>query len=115
MGFFKGTQELIRNSLGKRVIIVRATEGLLYLYIVANKSDTYPIKCLSYQFTLLKAISLHISSRYDSDECSLSNAPLRWHMVPKCRRIDVDATSSRRIDVNTTSFLRHVPAGLAYT
>ena len=32
-------------------------------------------------------------------------------IVPKWRRIDVDATSSRRIDVNTTSFLRHVPAG----
>ena len=33
------------------------------------------------------------------------------HLVPKCRRIDVNATSSRRIDVNTTSFSRHVPAG----
>ena len=32
-------------------------------------------------------------------------------MVPKLHRIDVGATSSRRIDVNTTSFLRHVPAG----
>ena len=32
-------------------------------------------------------------------------------MVPKWRRINVDATSSRRIDVHTTSFLRHVPAG----
>ena len=30
-------------------------------------------------------------------------------MVPKRRRIDVDATSPRRINVNTTSFLRHVP------
>ena len=35
-------------------------------------------------------------------------------MVPKWYRIDVDATSSRRIDVNTTSFLRHVPAGFIY-
>ena len=34
------------------------------------------------------------------------------YMVKKWRRIDVDATWSRRIDVNTTSFLRHVPAGL---
>ena len=32
-------------------------------------------------------------------------------MVTKWCRIDGDATSSRRIDVNTTSFLRHVPAG----
>ena len=32
-------------------------------------------------------------------------------MVPKWRRIDVDVTSSRRIDVTTTSFSRHVPAG----
>ena len=32
-------------------------------------------------------------------------------MVPKWRRVDVDVTSSRRIDVNTTSFSRHVPAG----
>ena len=31
-------------------------------------------------------------------------------MVQKWRGIDVDATSPRRIDVNTTSFLRHVPA-----
>ena len=33
------------------------------------------------------------------------------HLVPVRRRINVDATSSRRIDANTTSFLRHVPAG----
>ena len=30
MGFFLGTQERVRNSRGKRAIIVRATEGLLY-------------------------------------------------------------------------------------
>ena len=30
-GFFKGTQERVRNSCGKRVISVRATEVLLYL------------------------------------------------------------------------------------
>ena len=28
--------------------------------------------------------------------------------------INVHATSSHRIDVNTTSFLRHIPAGLLY-
>ena len=28
------------------------------------------------------------------------------------RRINVDATSARRIDVYTTPFLRHVPAGI---
>ena len=33
------------------------------------------------------------------------------HTVPKWRRLNVDATSSRRIDVDTTSFLHHVPAG----
>ena len=33
------------------------------------------------------------------------------YLVAKLRRINVDATWSRRIDVNTTSFLRHVPAG----
>ena len=32
------------------------------------------------------------------------------HMVPKWRRNDVNATSSR-IDVITTSFLRNVPTG----
>ena len=31
MGFFKGTQERVRNSCGKRDINVRATEGLLYI------------------------------------------------------------------------------------
>ena len=30
-GFFLGTQELIRNSRGKRAISVRATEVLLYV------------------------------------------------------------------------------------
>ena len=44
---------------------------------------------------------------YKGDNCS------HWAFGPKMRRINVDATSSRRIDVNTTSFLRHVPAGLA--
>ena len=33
------------------------------------------------------------------------------HLVPKLRRINVDAASSRRTNANTTSFLRHVPAG----
>ena len=34
------------------------------------------------------------------------------NLVPKCRRIDVNAKKSRRIDVNTMLFLRHVPAGI---
>ena len=33
------------------------------------------------------------------------------HMTSKWRRIDVSPTPSRRIDVNTTSFQRRVPAG----
>ena len=33
------------------------------------------------------------------------------HMTSMRRLIDVDATSSRRIDVNSTSLRRHVPAG----
>ena len=37
--------------------------------------------------------------------------PPSGHLVPKRRRINVDATSSRRIDVNAMSFLRHVSAG----
>ena len=36
-------------------------------------------------------------------------------MVPKLRRIDVHATSSRRMDANATSFLRHVLAGKPQT
>ena len=32
------------------------------------------------------------------------------HMKSKWRRIDVDATPLRRIDVSTTLFRRHVPA-----
>ena len=39
-----------------------------------------------------------------------SGLPSR-HMPSKLRRTDVDATWSRRIDVSTTSFQRHVPAG----
>ena len=31
MGFFQGTQELVRNSRGKRALSVRAIEVLLYL------------------------------------------------------------------------------------
>ena len=31
MGFFQGTQELVRNSRGKRAISVRAIEVLLYI------------------------------------------------------------------------------------
>ena len=31
-------------------------------------------------------------------------------LVPKWRRIDIDATCLRRIDVDTTSFLHYVPA-----
>ena len=37
------------------------------------------------------------------------------HLVPKWRRINVDATSSRRIDVNTTSFWHQMPAGVAWS
>ena len=33
IGFFQGTQELVRNSRGKRAISVRATEVLLYIYM----------------------------------------------------------------------------------
>ena len=33
------------------------------------------------------------------------------YLVPKWRRVDVDATLSRRIDVNTTSFYVMMPAG----
>ena len=36
-GFFLRTQELIRNSRGKRAISVRATEGLLYVYAKYNQ------------------------------------------------------------------------------
>ena len=35
-----------------------------------------------------------------------------WQMVHKLLRIDVNTTSSRHIDVNTTSFLRLLPAGI---
>ena len=31
MGFFQGTEELVRNSRGKRAISVRAIEVLLYI------------------------------------------------------------------------------------
>ena len=31
MGFFQGTEELVRNSRGKRAISVRAIEVLLYM------------------------------------------------------------------------------------
>ena len=31
MGFFQGTGERVRNSRGRRAIIVRATEVLLYI------------------------------------------------------------------------------------
>ena len=34
------------------------------------------------------------------------------HIVPMRRRVDADLTSSRRIDINTTSFPRRVPAGI---
>ena len=36
------------------------------------------------------------------------------HLVPKWHRISVDATLSRRIGVNTTSFLRHLSAGFIH-
>ena len=36
-------------------------------------------------------------------------------MMPKWRRLNVDVTSPRRIDVNTTSLLRHVPAGKCFS
>ena len=32
IGFFQGTQELVRSSHGKRAIRVRTAEGLLYLF-----------------------------------------------------------------------------------
>ena len=36
MGFFQGTQELVRKSRGKRAISVRATEALLYMFILGH-------------------------------------------------------------------------------
>ena len=40
---------------------------------------------------------------------SPSSSPPSGHLVWKWRRINVDATSSRRIDVNTTSFWHQMP------
>ena len=34
IGFFLGTQERVRNSRGKRAIIVRVTEVLVYMILV---------------------------------------------------------------------------------
>ena len=36
MGFFRGTQERVRNSGGERAFRVRATEDLLYMYYHIN-------------------------------------------------------------------------------
>ena len=44
-GFFQGTQELVRNSHGKRAISVRAIEVLLYAVILAQNDV---ISLLSY-------------------------------------------------------------------
>ena len=37
MEFFEGTQERVRNSRGKRAISVRATEVLLYTYVLKER------------------------------------------------------------------------------
>ena len=41
MGFVQGTQERVRNSLGKRAISVRAIEVLLYLLFYAIEFDVF--------------------------------------------------------------------------
>ena len=47
-----------------------------------------------------------------SDHISLLGYRPSRHMTSTCRPADVDVTSTRRIDVNTTSFQRCVPAGV---
>ena len=48
----------------------------------------------------------HRSKKIQSQQLPLSKQALNW------RRINVDATWSRRIDIDTTSFWSCVPAGV---
>ena len=50
--------------------------------------------------------------RKDYFEADIDRTVPSGHMVTKWRRVDVDATSSRRIGVNAMSVLRYMPAGL---
>ena len=59
---------------------------------------------------------VHISAVWleSSLHCSRYRHP-SGHTTLKWRRINVDATWSRRIDVDTMSFWYYVPAGMPYT
>ena len=63
------------------------------------------VVCISYSFAVCDG-SYFVIAAYP-------RSPPNRHLTSKRRRIDVDTISSRRIDVNMTSFQRHVPAGLS--
>ena len=48
MGLFQGTQERVRNSCGKQVISVRATEGRLCMYVFPLKGRNSTNEMLTY-------------------------------------------------------------------
>ena len=58
-----------------------------------------------------RKVSKHSSQCYIVAPKPILQLSLSGHLVPKCRRTDVDATQSRRIDVNTTSFYVMCPLG----
>ena len=68
---------------------------------------------MSKVFFAIKLIFLDAKPKHTTF-CSALKLPSGL-MVPKLRRIDVNATLARHIAVNTTAFLRHMSAGMAKT
>ena len=79
-----------------------------------KSADISPCKNVSF-FCILKAprsFFLVKMSYYSQRHVTYSNEILpSGHLVRKWRRINVDATWLRRIDVDTTSFWHQMPAG----
>ena len=88
-------------------------EPLPYLYLTSRNefslgSDIYSLTLFS---LLIYPIQITFSNHSRTSEIEFLGVT-RGNMTSKYHPIDFDATSSRRVDVSTTSFQCHVPAGL---
>ena len=87
MGFFTGTQELVRNSRGKRANSVRATEVLPYIQMNDRKThiSISLLKVESEQsalqtgYSVTDCIIIIIRLHYNYASVKANGLELKWH------------------------------------
>ena len=82
MGFFLGTQERVQNNRGKRVISVRATEVLLFLFysilitLEGRRGTTDEFATIPFHFVLFSAALAELAKSIPVQSLILSSHPL---------------------------------------